>query len=186
MLKRAYQWRGLLVAPPVLFSAVCFWHEYENELLTWVVGIGVFLAGWALRIWAQQHLRYRLTRQRALTTSGPYALVRNPIYLGNTLVVLGVVVASEVIWMVPFTILWCAGVYTLVTWYEERRLTEKYGEDYLAYKATVPRWVMRLAHSRTDVRQRPAFRPALFAELHVVLVLAPVVVKALILAPFME
>ena len=88
----AYTWRGVLVAPPVMLATVCFWHEYENDVFVWPLGLVLFLGGWVLRVWAQQHVCYRLKTTKALTTSGPYTVVRNPIYLGNTLIVLGVVV----------------------------------------------------------------------------------------------
>jgi protein-S-isoprenylcysteine O-methyltransferase Ste14 len=53
-------------------------------------------------VWAQKHLGYRLKITQSVPTAGPYALLRNPIYIGNTLVILGAVVMSEVLWMVPW------------------------------------------------------------------------------------
>jgi protein-S-isoprenylcysteine O-methyltransferase Ste14 len=185
LLKRIYTWRGLLVAPPVVLAVVCFWQEYENEVV-WPLGLLLFLAGWGLRVWAQQHVCYRLKTTKALTTSGPYRRVRNPIYIGNTLIVLGVVVMSELFWLVPFTGLWCLGVYALVVRYEERQLYAKYGVAYQAYQATVPRWLPRVTptwvtgHGRADLLQ------ALVVECHVVLMIAPVVLKEVSLARFME
>jgi protein-S-isoprenylcysteine O-methyltransferase Ste14 len=117
--------RGLLVAPPVILAAVCFRYEYEYDGLLWPLGPLLFLGGWAVRIWAQQHVGYRLKTPRDLTTSGPYAMVRNPIYIGNTLIVLGVIVLSEFVWLVPLTVLWCTGVYSVVIRYEERQLLRK-------------------------------------------------------------
>jgi protein-S-isoprenylcysteine O-methyltransferase Ste14 len=73
----------------VIIAAVCFWQEYENDVLLWPLGLVLFLAGWAVRIWAQQHVGCRPKSARALATSGPYAVVRNPLYLGNTLIILG-------------------------------------------------------------------------------------------------
>ena len=122
LLRFVYRWRGFLVAPAVVLTTVCFWHECEYDGLLWPLGLLLFLAGWALRVWAQQHVCYRLKTAKALTASGPYALVRNPIYLGNTFIVLGVVVLSELVWLVPLTGLWCAGMYALVVRHEERQL----------------------------------------------------------------
>ena len=84
----------------MILAAVCFWHEYEYDRLVWPLGLLLFLRGWALRIWAQQHVCYRIKTNKALTTSGPYAVVRNPIYIGNTLIVLGVIVR-------PSSFGWC-------------------------------------------------------------------------------
>jgi protein-S-isoprenylcysteine O-methyltransferase Ste14 len=186
LLKFAYTWRGCLVAPPVVLAAICFWHEYEYDGLVWPLGLLLFLGGWAVRIWAQQHVCYRIKTTKALTTSGPYAVVRNPIYLGNTLIVLGVIVLSELVWLVPLTGLWCAGVYTLVVRYEERQLQAKYGPAYHRYQAAVARWLPRVTAAwATDSRRVNALQ-ALRVECHVVLLVAPVVLKEILLARFLE
>jgi len=186
VLKLAYKWRGFLTAPPLVFSAIWFQGEYEQDLLTWPLGVLLFFCGWGLRIWAQQHLGYRLRIQRVLTTSGPYAFVRNPIYIGNALLILGMVVTSKVLWMLPLTLLWCAAIYAAVVRHEERRLAERYGPEYLAYTAAVPRWVPRLASPCQGVRRPCSLRRALLAELHVVLFIVPFVLKDLVIAPFIE
>jgi protein-S-isoprenylcysteine O-methyltransferase Ste14 len=181
-----YRWRGLLVAPPILLSLACFWGEVENDRVIWPLGLLLFLSGWALRLWAQQHLGYRLRGPRALTTSGPYALVRNPIYIGNTLVVLGLVVASEVIWMAPIALLWCAGIYTVAVGYEERRLRRKYGAAYVQYMASVARWLPGVKHPVRRMSRHFSLRRAVCAELHVFLLIVPVVLKEWLIAPFIE
>jgi hypothetical protein len=43
LLKLAYAWRGLLVTPPVILAAACFWHECENDILIWPLGLLLFL-----------------------------------------------------------------------------------------------------------------------------------------------
>ncbi|MDQ3830978.1 MAG: isoprenylcysteine carboxylmethyltransferase family protein [Candidatus Tectomicrobia bacterium] len=155
-------------------------------MVVWPLGLLLFLGGWGLRVWAQQHVCYRLKTAKALTTSGPYSMVQNPIYIGNTLIVLGVVVMSELFWLVPSTGLWCRGVYALVVRYEERQLHAKYGVAYHAYQAAVPRWLPRVpstwatGHGRADLLQ------ALVVECHVVLMVAPVVLKEVFFARFME
>jgi protein-S-isoprenylcysteine O-methyltransferase Ste14 len=186
LLKWAYTWRGFLVAPPVALAAVCFWHEYEYDGFVWPLGLLLFLGGWALRVWAQPHVGYRLKTAKALTTSGPYAFVRNPIYLGNTFLVLGVVVLSELLWLAPLTGLWCAGVYALVVRHEERQLRARYGAAYRAYQAAVPRWWPHLPSTGVTGGGRAPFLHVLRAECHIILLVAPVVLKELLLARFLE
>ena len=182
----AYTWRGVLVAPPVMLATVCFWHEYENDVFVWPLGLVLFLGGWVLRVWAQQHVCYRLKTTKAFTTSGPYTMVRNPIYIGNTLIVLGVVVMSELFWLVPLTGLWCLGVYALVVRYEERQLHAKYGVDYHVYQTTVPRWLPHVTSTWITGHGRAPLFEALVVECHVVLMLTPVVLKEVFLAHLME
>jgi protein-S-isoprenylcysteine O-methyltransferase Ste14 len=167
------------VAPPILAAALLSWHQYGNALVAWMVGGALCLVGWALRIWAQEHVGYRLRVRKVLTSCGPYAYVRNPIYLGNILMGLGAVVASEVLWMLPITLLWYVGVYTLVVREEERRLTIHYGKAYVAYLGAVYRWLPRPAGRPRQPCAHQALGPALLAELHAPLILAPAVLKAL-------
>lgn len=185
-LKAMYTWRGLLAALPVIFSVCCFVGEYENDVVIWPLGLLLFVAGWAMRMWAQKHLGYRLKIKRIVTTSGPYGLVRNPIYIGNTLVILGTVVMSEVLWMVPVTLLWCAMVYSCVVRYEERVLAARYGRPYLDYLVAVPRWLPRLARPQGTAHFQSSARQILLAEVYVVFIIAAPLAKKFIIAPFVE
>jgi protein-S-isoprenylcysteine O-methyltransferase Ste14 len=185
-LKSVYAWRGPLAALPVIFSSFCFVGEYENPFVTWPLGVFVFLMGWALRMWAQKHLGYRLKIKRTFTTSGPYALVRNPIYIANTLVILGTVVMSEVLWLIPLTLLWCALVYSLVVQFEEQHLAAKYGEEYLDYLRAAPRWWPRLESPSGHAHFQSSCSQIVLAEAYVVFIIAAPLVKEFIIALFLE
>lgn len=56
-----------------------------------VMGVPVSLAGLALRAWAAGHLE----KNQELARGGPYAFVRNPLYVGTSLVAAGLMVASQ-------------------------------------------------------------------------------------------
>src|SRR5262245_44843480 len=80
----------------------------------------------------------------ALARTGPYGLVRNPLYLGNLLIILGAIVASEVLWLVPLAAVWSFAVYALVVrYYEEPMIGSKYGEEWRRYASEVPAWFPR-------------------------------------------
>lgn len=55
------------------------------------VGVPVSVAGLLLRGWAAGHLR----KNQSLATSGPYAWIRNPLYVGTLIVAAGLVIASR-------------------------------------------------------------------------------------------
>ena len=80
---------------------------------------------------------------RLFVASGPYRLVRNPMYLSATAVLLG----SGIIASSPSIILLGLGsmilTHLVVVLYEEPALTKQFGEPYLLYKASVPRWLPR-------------------------------------------
>ncbi len=77
----------------------------------------------------------------AVVTTGPYRLSRNPIYLSFTLFQLGVAVWANSAWLlgtlVPTLGLMSRGVIAR----EEDYLAQRFGEPYLAYKASVRRWL---------------------------------------------
>ena len=176
-----YRLRGPLMVPPALFMILSFYGEVEHRLVIWPLGMGFFGLGLGLRIWAQMHLHYRLRVHKVLTTTGPYAYIRNPIYLANTLLLVGLTVLSELLWFVPVMVLWAAGVYTLVIRHEEKHLLEKYGDAYAAYLRTRPRWIPRGIRAIASVGAAPQkasfLAPSIVAELHCLLWLIPVVMK---------
>lgn len=175
-----YRHRGLLASPPLVLAAFCTYRETENPWLTWPLGIGLLLLGVFIRLWAQQHLHYRLEIRKTLTETGPYRLLRNPIYIGNTLMCLGGVAASELLWLMPLTLLWCAVVYSLVVRDEETHLLEKYGQPYQDFLDRVPRWFPRALHPSEAGLVNRHFAKSLVSELHCLLVLLPFVAKEIV------
>ena len=180
VLRRIYHLRGLLASPPVIFAMFCTYGETEEDWLIWPLGGLLVALGVAMRVWAQEHIRFRLRMGRHLATTGPYALVRNPLYIGNTLMCLGAVVASELLWMVPVTLVWCAVVYSLVVRQEEARLLRKYGEPYQQYLAAVPRWFPRTQRGRNLALITDSLRASLLVELPCLLILLPFVLKEIL------
>src|SRR5215472_17211738 len=78
-----------------------------------------------------------------VVATGPYRWVRNPIYLAALLVVLG----EAWLFMSPRLLVYAAAMavfcHLFVTGYEERRLARRFGDSYLEYRRTVPRWIPR-------------------------------------------
>jgi protein-S-isoprenylcysteine O-methyltransferase Ste14 len=175
-----YRLRGFLISLPFIFALFSFSFETENGWFIWPVGVSIFLLGLLVRIWAQQHLRYRLKVRKLLTTTGPYSFVRNPIYLGNILIGLGLIVTSELLWFVPITFLYCFCVYSLVASYEERHLLEKYGESYRRYMFEVPRWFPQSIRFKNLGLRNEYLRSSIIAEIHCFLALLPYLAKEII------
>jgi len=176
----AYRLRGFLISLPLIYTLISYSFETEDEWLIWPVGVSIFLSGLFLRIWAQQHLHYRLRVKKYLTTTGPYSFVRNPIYLGNILICLGVIVTSELLWFVPITFLYCFCIYSFVVSYEEGHLSEKYGEPYRRYLSEVPRWFPKIIRFRDLGIRNEYFRASITAEIHFLLLVLPFILKEII------
>jgi protein-S-isoprenylcysteine O-methyltransferase Ste14 len=104
---------------------------------TWpslAIGLPVSVIGLALRAWAAGHLE----KNRSLAESGPYAYVRNPLYIGTLAVAAGFVIASRQ-WVLGAI---CAAVFLLiylpVVELEEQHLRSLFPE-YADYAKRVPR-----------------------------------------------
>jgi protein-S-isoprenylcysteine O-methyltransferase Ste14 len=98
------------------------------------LGVVLMLAGLGIRFWASGYLK----KSRVLTTSGPYAYTRNPLYLGNFILGFGVSVIANNPWL---NIYYIASFYVLYmgTIREEQNvLTDKFGEAYRDYLDRVP------------------------------------------------
>jgi protein-S-isoprenylcysteine O-methyltransferase Ste14 len=176
-----YRFRGWLVAPPLLLALFWTAGRVDRPVLCWTLGLGLFAVGVFLRVWAQQHLHYRLRVDTTLTRTGPYRRLRNPIYWGNTLIGAGLVATSGLLWLVLPTAAWFLGVYAVVVRYEEGVLTELYGEPYRRFLEEIPRWIPRSSGTADLELVNEHLGPSLVAELHNFLFLIPFVARALIL-----
>ena len=77
----------------------------------------------------------------ALVTAGPYRYTRNPMYLGLTLIYIGVAGTRLELWpliVLPFLL---AYIHFVVIPVEERRLADTFGDQYRRYRAGVRRWI---------------------------------------------
>jgi len=81
---------------------------------------------------------------KELVNTGPYAIVRNPLYIGNIIIAAGLSVLSKLIWFTPFVMLYFFALYHVVVLYEEKKLSERWENGYLTYFNEVPRWMPRL------------------------------------------
>lgn len=174
-----YLHRGLLVSPPLVLALVLTYGQAENGRLVWTMGLLIFFLGLFGRIWAQQHLHYRLKMPMTLTRTGPYSLLRNPIYVSNTLMGIGLTVVSRIWWMVPITLLWCAVIFSIVVREEEQRISKVFGPPYSAYLKEAPRWIPRRSHQPLGFVNEHLV-PTILTELYNLLYLIPFVIKELV------
>ena len=174
-----YKYRGVMVTPPLLFALIWTKGMMDRGWQVWPMGLVIFGAGLLGRIWAQEHLHFRLRDvHNTFTRTGPYRCVRNPIYISNTLLCVGLTVLSQVLWLVPVTLVWCLIVYTIVIREEEDRLLELYGPPYATYLQEVSRWIPRPAEKQSG-NFSEFLLPSIKAEAHNLLLLIPFIIKKL-------
>jgi protein-S-isoprenylcysteine O-methyltransferase Ste14 len=111
-----------------------------------VVGYAFGLAGLALTVWGLLTL-YRantniLPHKAAdrLITEGAFRFRRNPIYLGEVLMLLGLAQVTGNIWFAVMAPIFAVAILQLAILPEERHLEARFGEEYLDYKARTRRW----------------------------------------------
>jgi protein-S-isoprenylcysteine O-methyltransferase Ste14 len=140
----------LRVPSGFLFAAVFIWLSRPNQAsLLW--GLPAAAAGLALRAWAAGHLRKNIE----LTTSGPYAWLRNPLYLGTLLAVVGCVIAARRIEVAVLAAAIYFLIYTPVMEQEEQHLRELF-PGYSEYARRVPLLIPRPPVERSAAKFDPA------------------------------
>ena len=128
---------------PFIFALLYF---AEPLWYTVVIGALFISTGELLRIWAVGYAgastRARtLGAARDLVTTGPYGYVRNPLYLGNFLLSLGVCLVANVYWLVAVLVVGYFFQYLPIIAVEESYLMESCGPVYQAYRDRVPRFI---------------------------------------------
>jgi protein-S-isoprenylcysteine O-methyltransferase Ste14 len=125
------------------------------------IGIAITVAGELIRLWGVHHIgaisRTRSERLGPLVATGPFALVRNPLYVGNILLWVGFALAARLIWLAPAILVLLAFEYHAIVRWEERLLESRLGQAYTDYAALVPRWIPTFnRRAREDRRGRDA------------------------------
>jgi protein-S-isoprenylcysteine O-methyltransferase Ste14 len=112
------------------------------------LGAAIVACGEALRLWAVRHIgvisRTRSDRLGPLVSSGPFSLIRNPLYVANIALWVGFALSARLVWMVPIVIAVLAIEYHAIVRWEESLLEKRRGEEYRAYLGRVPRWIPSL------------------------------------------
>ncbi len=104
-------------------------------------GIVLLIVGELIRFWA---LGFVEKKGKILAMSGPYAFVRNPLYVGNFFLGLGVAVIVGNWIILAFFLAGFLGIYTGTIRGEEKHLREMFGKPYEDYCQNVPSFLPRL------------------------------------------
>ncbi|MCP4805645.1 MAG: isoprenylcysteine carboxylmethyltransferase family protein [Proteobacteria bacterium] len=135
---RLFRLRGLAPVPVLAAQLVLADPAWSLAPLALVA------AGEGVRLWAVGHIgpasRTRGDDATQLVTAGPYSRLRNPLYVGNTLMWVGVGLASSWPWALGWLLLLALHYGLIVSW-EEENLTRQLGAPYRAYTARTPRWL---------------------------------------------
>ncbi len=126
-----------------LFMPIREWPVRSGNFMMIAGAMGI-LFGTLLRIvcyrYTGSHDPMDVYDPHTMKTEGPYAVTRNPVYLAEGAIALGIAMMSRMPWFVLATLVAGAAVTALVIEWEEVTLRERYGEAYAEYCRAVPRW----------------------------------------------
>ncbi|MBZ9807767.1 MULTISPECIES: methyltransferase family protein [unclassified Mesorhizobium] len=150
---------GLIPWPPLIYIAaiaisialgLLFPLPWIGDLLGdllyaagWVALFGV-AALWFTAIRTMMRARTTLNPNAVpdhLVTSGPFAVSRNPMYLANTLLLIGVAFISGIVWFLPLAFVAAYVTQKVAVEKEEKMLAAKFGKKYRDYAKRVRRWI---------------------------------------------
>ncbi|MCK4576688.1 isoprenylcysteine carboxylmethyltransferase family protein [candidate division WOR-3 bacterium] len=161
-----YKYRSLTPVPLVIVLLIFL----KPSLVTIIVGFFVTICGEILRFTSVGYTglttRSKNVQSDILVTNGPYGFIRNPIYLGNFFISLGIVISANVFfpWFIVLYIIVFAVQYFFIIRFEEKFLREKFGDRYLQYIKNVPSFFVNLKPYRKGKSVKPNFKWALRSE----------------------
>lgn len=147
---------GIIAPPPLIYlgalalGLLLEW-IWPTRLADWrgtlALGVAIALCGTVGVAWSFCAMRrgqtpvnpYKPTT--AIVGDGPYHFSRNPIYLANAVIYIGLAVAINTLWPLLLLPALIAILHVGVIAREERYLEQKFGEDYLRYKRSIRRWL---------------------------------------------
>ncbi|MEZ4387185.1 MAG: isoprenylcysteine carboxylmethyltransferase family protein [Candidatus Krumholzibacteriia bacterium] len=139
----------LFVPSPTIFA---------NPFIPLAAGLGIALAGQLIRVatiglkYIIRGGRHRRVYAEDLVTDGLFAHVRNPLYVGNILVIVGLgVMSNSLLFNLILTPIFLV-FYQAIVRAEEDYLQGKFGQDFVRYCADVHRWWPRFGGLATTMR----------------------------------
>lgn len=148
---------------PFLLVMVIFQEATPASLIT---GFSVSIVGELIRFWGVSWTgsETRTTSEVGgsnLIISGPFAYVRNPLYIGNVLIYLGLGIMSFALfpYLQMVALLFFVFQYHFIVKEEESYLLKTYGSFYVDFVKNVPRFMPRLTPYKNPEIAQPAFKP---------------------------
>jgi protein-S-isoprenylcysteine O-methyltransferase Ste14 len=144
-----FRYRSFTPVPVLAVIAFLLWRSPPTGYL--LAGIAVALAGQALRFYTLGQVQDGTSGQddflnaKGLNTRGPYARVRNPLYVGNLFICAGLMLVAGDPLVAAIGLAFFFGEYFFIIRAEEDFLRQQFGATYEQYLAAVPRWLPRLS-----------------------------------------
>jgi protein-S-isoprenylcysteine O-methyltransferase Ste14 len=144
-----YRWR---VRSALVFLAAVL--ALARPTPAWMAAGGAFaLLGLGVRAWASGHIR----KEKTLAVTGPYRYSRNPLYLGNFILGLGIALATNSLWAGGIFLAYFALFYPSIILEERERMGRLFPSEYETYRRHVPLFFPTLSPARPKGQGRWSF-----------------------------
>ena len=106
-----------------------------------IIGMALIFLGEGIRLWAAGHLQ----KNEVLTVTGPYAYVKNPLYIGSIFITSGFCFMADNIYFMAFALyMFCFHYIPYKKRMEGDRLKKRFGSQYEDYDEKVPEYIPRM------------------------------------------
>lgn len=164
--KFLYRYRSLTPVPIIII--LLFFSQ--PTLLSVIYGFILTFFGEIIRLisigYTGLTTRSKNVQSKILVTNGPYSYVRNPIYVGNFFISLGVVISANSLfpWYIIAYILLFALQYSFIIKFEEQFLSKAFGKEHRNYMENVPSFSINFRGYKNKSKVKPNFRKAFKSE----------------------
>lgn len=144
--KAIYRWRTRAVFIGLILVLVLS----RPNLISFLSGLGVCLMGLLIRAWASGHL----IKEKRLTVSGPYQYTRNPLYFGNLIIGISVVIGSFSWIVIIIFVVYFLLFYPPVVKREKEKMKNLFSKEYQEYEKKVPLFFPHLKPHRSPEKKQ--------------------------------
>jgi protein-S-isoprenylcysteine O-methyltransferase Ste14 len=136
----------------------------KPNYLSFIIGISIAVLGEIMRFWGVAYIggESRTTGNvggSKLIISGPFAYTRNPLYIGNILIYLGIGIISNSLFPYLLIVAFCFFIfqYQMIIKDEEKYLLEKFKQSFIDYCSYVRRFIPRLTPYKSNQKELHVF-----------------------------
>ncbi|HEV8538100.1 MAG TPA: isoprenylcysteine carboxylmethyltransferase family protein [Bacteroidota bacterium] len=156
--RRLFQYRSYTPIPFLVVMLIFAYPTMVSLLVGFcIVCVGEFFRLWGVAIAGSETRTTDTVGGTFLITTGPFAHVRNPLYLGNILLYVGVGIMANALmpWLPWIALVYFVAQYSLIVRLEEEYLASAFGDNFNRYCKAVPRFLPRFKGYATGMHEQP-------------------------------
>ena len=134
--------------------------------MLFIIGGAIAAFGELIRMWASGYVM----KNKELATTGPYAYVRHPLYVGNILLLIGFSIASTQWWSFVLMVALLAFYYPPTISYEDNKLRDLFGDEWVAWSNNINALIPTFGSKAGSAKSSWSFKKSLMQNAEPVIV----------------